>query len=263
MKKGITVAQAARVAAAFHDAGIMVHAYLMYGFPGETIEETVETLERVRQLFAQGLIQSAFWHRFVATAHSPIGLDPTAHGIRITGPSFGGFAENDLTHDDPAGKAPEWLGVGLKAALSSYLRGEGLTADIRQWFDRPVPRPKVPRNWVARVLQEAPVQDDPKAERRFVWIGGSPVSESYGHDRRRVIFPNQTEDVEVRLSSEKAGWLLDLIRSATPTREKRGDGYPSLREVREACPLGGPRGFDALVRSALWRQARRAGLLLV
>src|SRR3989475_5743056 len=152
IEKGVTVAQAARVAAAFQAAGIMVHAYLMYGFPGETIVETVETLERVRQLFAHGLIQSAFWHRFVATAHSPIGWDPTAHGIRITGPSFGGFAENDLTHDDPAGKAPEWLGVGLRAALSSYMCGEGLTAEVRQWFDRPVPRPKVPRSWVARVL---------------------------------------------------------------------------------------------------------------
>jgi radical SAM superfamily enzyme YgiQ (UPF0313 family) len=263
MKKGITVAQAARVAASFQNAGIMVHAYLMYGFPGETIAETVETLERVRQLFAHSLIQSAFWHRFVATAHSPIGLDPTAHSIRITGPSFGGFAENDLAHEDPAGNAPEWVGIGLRAALSSYMRGEGLKADVRQWFARPVLRPKVPRNWVERVLEDTPIHDDPTAERRFVWIGGAPVSESYGHDRRRVILPNQTEDIEVRLSSAKADWLQDFFRSAMPTREKRGDGYPSLKEVREAYPLGGPRGFDALVRSTLWRQARSAGLLLV
>jgi len=143
------------------------------------------------------------------------------------------------------------------------MRGAGVAADVRHWFGRPVPRPKVPRNWVARVLEETPVQDDATAERRFVWIGGAPVSESYGHDRRRVILPHQTEDVEVRLSSEKADWLLDLIRSATPTRERRGEGYPSLREVRETYPLGGPRGFDALVRSTLWQQARTSGLLLV
>src|SRR3989454_893732 len=123
----------------------------------------------------------------VAAAHSPIGLDPAAHGVRITGPSFGGFAENDFAHDDPAGQAPEWLGLGLRAALSSYMRGAGVAADVRHWFGRPVPRPKVPRNWVARVLEETPVQDDATAERRFVWIGGAPVSESYGHDRRRVI----------------------------------------------------------------------------
>src|SRR5438128_882253 len=278
MKKGITVAQAARVAASFQAAHIMVHAYLMYGFPGETLVETVETLERVRQLFAHGLIQSAFWHRFVATAHSPIGLDPAGHGVRITGPSFGGFAENDLAHDDAAGQAPEWLGVGLRAALSSYMRGAGVAADVRHWFGRPVPRPKVPRDWLAKLLAEMRTEDDSACgfrspevtaegrsplERRFVWIGGAPVSESYGHDRRRVILPHQTEDVEVRLSSEKADWLLDLIRSATPTRERRGEGYPLLREVRETYPLGGPRGFDALVRSTLWQQARTSGLLLV
>ena len=79
----------------------LIHAYLMYGFPGETISETVESLERVRQLFAHRFLQSAFWHRFVATAHSPVGLDPAAHGVLIAGPRFGGFAENDLKHHDP------------------------------------------------------------------------------------------------------------------------------------------------------------------
>src|SRR6185436_8933114 len=35
MKKGVTVEQVARVTRAFTDAGVMVHAYLMYGFPTE------------------------------------------------------------------------------------------------------------------------------------------------------------------------------------------------------------------------------------
>src|SRR6185312_5774405 len=45
MKKGVTVAQVARVTRALTDAGIMVHAYLMYGFPTETEQETVDALE--------------------------------------------------------------------------------------------------------------------------------------------------------------------------------------------------------------------------
>src|SRR4029078_12664380 len=83
IKKGVTVEQVARVTRAFTDAGIMVHAYLMYGFPSETTQETVDSLERVRQLFAEGCIQSAFWHRFAATAHSPIGGAPEVYGIRL------------------------------------------------------------------------------------------------------------------------------------------------------------------------------------
>lgn len=267
MKKGITVAQTARVAAAFRRAGILVHAYLMYGFPGETIEETLESLERVRQLFAHGLIQSAFWHRFVATAHSPIGLDPAAHGIRITGPAFGGFAENDLTHADPQGAAPEWLGAGLSRSLSSYMEGEGLKLDVRRWFDgraaRWLKRPRVPADWILRVLAEAPAGDDPKAERRFVWIGGTPVIERDGRADCRVILPGRTEDAELRLPADRAAWLAELIRTATPAREKHGEGYPPLKDVRARYPLGGPRAFDALVHATVWTRARAAGLLLV
>jgi radical SAM superfamily enzyme YgiQ (UPF0313 family) len=263
MKKGITVGQAARVAAAFREAEIMVHAYLMYGLPGETVAETVESLERVRQLFAQDLIQSAFWHRFVATAHSPIGLDPAAHGIRITGLAFGGFAENDLIHEDPVGQAPEWLGEGLRKALYHYMEGEGLTTAVRSWFEHPVPKPKVPRDWAARVLAETSTGDDPTAERRFVWIGGTPVIEPSGRNHRRVILPTRVEDVEVRMPPDKADWLVGLIRTATPARDKRGESYPALKEVRALYPFGGPWGFDALLRSQPWRQARTAGLLLV
>src|SRR5207245_4159901 len=97
MKKGITVFDTARVSAAFRGAGILVHAYLMYGLPGETIAETIESHERVRQLFAHGLIPSAFWHKFTATAHSPIGLRPADHGMRITGPVLAGVAGTDST----------------------------------------------------------------------------------------------------------------------------------------------------------------------
>src|SRR5256886_16375496 len=85
MQKGVTVEQVARVTRAFSDAGIMVHAYLMYGFPTETAQDTIDALERVRQLFAAGCIQSAYWHRFAATAHSPIGLHPEGYGITQIG----------------------------------------------------------------------------------------------------------------------------------------------------------------------------------
>jgi radical SAM superfamily enzyme YgiQ (UPF0313 family) len=274
MKKGITVAQTARVAAAFRGAGILVHAYLMYGLPGETVAETVDALERVRQLFAKGLLQSAFWHRFVATAHSPIGLDPAAHGIRITGPSFGGFAENDLAHDDRKGRAPAWLGAGLKQAVLAYMEGEGLARDVRRWFERSVPRSAVPNNWASRAMRS---MDDGRArgfrspevsaegrsgslDRKLVWIGGIPVVESARSGLCRVILPSLDDDAEVRLASEQAAWLVELLRSATPARGAR---YPVLKDVRAQYPAGGSKGFDSLLRSAAWKQARSVGLLLV
>jgi hypothetical protein len=135
MRKGVTVEQVARVTRAFTDAGIMVHAYLMYGFPTETVQDTIDALDRVRQLFAAGCIQSAYWHRFAATAHSPIGLHPKQYGITLRPPPNITFAHNDLEFDDPVGADHDMLGSGLRKALYSYMHGVGLDEDVRMWFE--------------------------------------------------------------------------------------------------------------------------------
>ncbi|MFO1503302.1 MAG: radical SAM protein [Steroidobacteraceae bacterium] len=153
MKKGVTVEQVARVTRAFTEAGILVHAYLMYGFPTETTQETVDALERVRQLFAAGCIHSAYWHRFSATAHSPIGLDPAAYGITLKPPPVITFAHNDLPFEDPVGTDHDLLGAGLRKALYNYMHGVGLDLDVREWFEgSKVPRTTVPRTLVEHAL---------------------------------------------------------------------------------------------------------------
>jgi hypothetical protein len=147
MQKGVTVEQVARVTRAFTNAGVMVHAYLMYGFPTETVQDTVDALERVRQLFAAGCIQSAYWHRFSATAHSPIGLNPERYGITLKPPPHVTFAHNDLAFDDPVGADHELLGVGLRKALYNYMHGAGLDTDVRAWFE---PHPRAARRGARR-----------------------------------------------------------------------------------------------------------------
>ncbi len=154
MKKGVTVEQVARVTRAFTDAGIMVHAYLMYGFPTETVQETIDALERVRQLFVEGCIQSAFWHRFAATAHSPIGLDPKLFGIKLRRTRAATFAHNEVPFEDPTGVDHDALGVGLRAALYNYMHGVGLDRDPRQFFGDTVPRPKVAKDLIRRALRD-------------------------------------------------------------------------------------------------------------
>tara|TARA_B110000305_G_scaffold75332_1_gene84519 strand:- start:3492 stop:5180 length:1689 start_codon:yes stop_codon:yes gene_type:complete len=135
MKKGVDIAQVARVTHAFSQNGIMTHAYLMYGFPTQTSQETIDSLEVVRQLFENKCIQSAFWHLFTATTHSPIGKDPESFGIEITGPEFHGFAENDLIHIDPTGASHDDFTTGLNTALDSYLNNINFDTPIQDWFD--------------------------------------------------------------------------------------------------------------------------------
>jgi Radical SAM superfamily len=152
MQKGVSVEQVARVTKAFSDAGILVHAYLMYGFPTQTLQDTVDALETVRQLFAAGCIQSGFWHRFACTVHSPVGRHPERYGVTLRPLPPGAFAKNDVGFDDPTGTDHERLGAGLRKALYNYMHGIGLDEDVRAWFDHPVPKAKVPRQRIAKAL---------------------------------------------------------------------------------------------------------------
>ena len=262
MKKGITVDQTARVAAAFRHAGILVHAYLMYGLPGETIADTVDSLERVRQLFANNLLQSAFWHRFTATAHSPVGLNPAAEGITILGPTFEGFAENDLRHADPSASCPSWLGEGLRTAILNYIEQAGLTVPVQQWFPQAVQPPRVPKTWLTRALADV-VPEPLTAERRCVWIGGHPVIAGQGTMRTKIILPTRMEDFSISVSSDQAAWLVDLLQNASPSPNRTGRDYPRFAEARERFPRTGARGFDRFAKTAAWHNTRQAGLLLV
>ena len=161
MKKGVTVEQVARVTRAFTDAGVMVHAYLMYGFPTETAQDTVDALERVRQLFVEGCIQSAFWHRFTATTHAPIGKQPELYGITLNKAPVSTFAKNDLAFEDPTNCDHDFFAEGLRRAIYNYMHGLGLESDVRSWFASRVPSKKrvvvpsttVPVDLIARALR--------------------------------------------------------------------------------------------------------------
>ncbi|AOX99609.1 radical SAM protein [Jeongeupia sp. USM3] len=152
MKKGVSVDQVARVTAAFTDAGILVHAYLMYGFPTQTVQDTVDALEYVRQLFEHGCIQSGFFHRFACTVHSPVGQNPEEYGVTLEPLPPGGFAKNDVGFVDPTGVDHDELGRALNKALYNYMHGIGLDMDVRRWFDVQVPRPTVARRFIERAL---------------------------------------------------------------------------------------------------------------
>ena len=155
MKKGVTVEQVARVTKGFSDAGILVHAYLMYGFPTQTVQETVDALEYVRQLFENGCIQSGFFHRFTCTVHSPVGKNPEEYGITLIPLPPVSFAKNDIAFNDPSGIDHDALGLGLKKAIYNFMHGVGLEQEVHTWFDEcgmSIPKSKVARNKIVQCL---------------------------------------------------------------------------------------------------------------
>ncbi len=154
MKKGVSVEQVARVTKAFSDADILVHSYLMYGFPTQTEQETIDALEMVRQMMEQGCFQSAFWHRFAATIHSPIGVNPEEFGITLAERPDILFAENDVDFTDPTGTNHEMLGEGLRKALYNYMHGIGFDQPMAFWFGEPVTPTLVKKTLISRAIND-------------------------------------------------------------------------------------------------------------
>lgn len=154
MKKGVSVEQVARVTRAFSDAGVLVHAYLMYGFPTQTVQDTVDALEYVRQLFEEDCIQSGFFHRFTCTVHSPVGKNPKEYGVELIPLQEVSFAKNDIGFIDPTGVDHDSLGVAINKALYNFMHGVCLDEDIRSWFEQRVPKSRVARNFIAQALNK-------------------------------------------------------------------------------------------------------------
>ncbi|MGE5451169.1 MAG: B12-binding domain-containing radical SAM protein [Acidobacteriota bacterium] len=152
MKKGVSVEQVAKVTRSFTEAGVLVHAYLMYGFPTQTVQDTVDALEYVRQLFENGCIQSGFFHRFACTVHSPVGRNPEEYGVTLQPLPPVSFAKNDVAFVDPTGVDHDAMGAALKKAIYNFMHGVGLESDVRSWFNVRVPRPTVPKQRIAQAL---------------------------------------------------------------------------------------------------------------
>ena len=154
MKKGVSVEQVAKVTQSFTEAGVLVHAYLMYGFPTQTVQDTVDALEYVRQLFDNGCIQSGFFHRFACTVHSPVGKNPEEFGVTLEQLPEISFATNDVGFIDPTGVDHDELGQALNKALYNYMHGIGLDDDVRVWFNGKVPRTTIHKHRLAKALQQ-------------------------------------------------------------------------------------------------------------
>ncbi|WP_227699213.1 B12-binding domain-containing radical SAM protein [Spirosoma radiotolerans] len=270
MKKGVTVAQVARVAEAFTQAGIMVHAYLMYGFPTQTMQETIDSLEMVRQLFMNGIVQSGFWHRFAMTAHSPVGVDPASFDVMRLGPTitpdrFAVFADNDLEHSDPTGADHDLFAEGLRKSLFNYMHDVGFDLPLQKWFTFKVPTTSIPPRYIEKAISQNP-EKDPRPNAFVIWPGHLPSLDVFELQQGR----NLVEMAELEFYSKQGQWLLEAPVSVgywlmdTLPRLLIGQHEPcSLAELKanfDRCELG---NFDAFTRSAVWGKLREQGLLIV
>lgn len=264
IKKGVTVEQVAIVTRNFTEAGIMVHAYLMYGYPTQTIQETIDSLEMVRQLFELGVLQSGFWHQFAMTAHSPVGMFPEEFGV-IPEINDITFANNDVQFKDKTGIHHDKFSFGLKKSLFNYMHGICFDYPLQDWFDFKIPRTTVKPDFIYNCIEKE-VAFTVKPNAKIVWIGGKPLTESFTKSKKgnswemmKMQFHDKREVFEITVDKEKGMWLLNLLAKIEVKNEKR---Y-TFNEIKSDYETSDLEDFELFWYSKSVNTLRDFGLLIL
>lgn len=224
IQKGVTVEQVAQVTRNFTEAGVMVHAYLMYGYPTQNVQETVDSLEMVRQMFEMGILQSGFWHQFAMTAHSPVGMFPQEFGVipeqnQIT------FANNDIQFKDKTGINHDQFSFGLKKSLFNFMHGICFDYELQEWFDFKIPDTTVSPDFINDALANE-VNFTTKPSAKIVWIGGKPITKLLTKSKKgntwemmQLTFHNKQNTIEITVDKDKGAWLVKTIDEISVSNE--------------------------------------------
>ncbi|THF51418.1 radical SAM protein [Flavobacterium supellecticarium] len=265
IQKGVTVAQVARVNRNFTEAGIMVHAYLMYGFPTQTAQETIDSLEMVRQLFELGILQSGFWHQFAMTAHSPVGMYPEKFGVLKETEAIGTFANNDIVHIDKTGTNHDKFSFGLKKSLFNYMHGICFDYPLQDWFDFKVPRTKVSPDYIYNALQDADTFTV-KPTAKIVWTGGKPVVSYFTKNKKgrqfemaSLTFHDKKESFAIQVNKDDADWLTAVLPKISVTQNK----ILTFNEVKADYEAADREDFELFWYSKPINTLRSSGLLVL
>jgi hypothetical protein len=264
IKKGVTVEQVAKVTRNFTEAGIMVHAYLMYGYPTQTIQETIDSLEMVRQMFELGILQSGFWHQFAMTAHSPVGMNPEEFGVtpqlnEIT------FANNDIQFKDKTGINHDKFSFGLKKSLFNYMHGICFDYPLQDWFDFKIPNTKIDPDFIYNCLHEENTFNT-KPNAKVVWVGGKPSAELFTKSKKgnswemmKLTFHDKRETFDITVDKDKGEWLQLFLDKVAVTADKRSN----FNEIKTDFENNGFDDFELFWYSKPMQTLRESNLLVL
>ena len=183
INKGTDIASITRACCAFKEAGILVHAYMIYGFWNDSPQTIIDSMETLRQFFEAGLLDSAFWHKFVLTRNSTVYNQWQKAGtldLVSSEEASSAFARNNL-HFKGEEKFNKF-GAPLETALNCWMHGDRLDQHVQKWFDFQVPKPTVNRTFINSFIEEYEEKNrqraatlNEKSVTNIWWLGGTPV----------------------------------------------------------------------------------------
>lgn len=252
--KGFSLKECVKTCSNFTKAHILVHAYLIYGLPGETIFDTIRSLETIRQMFAAGSLNSAYYHRFSLTIYSRYYDKISDSGLSLIDDKLKDFANNDV--DFSYNKFYDFSAVeeGINKAIFNFNYGNLIDADITEWFDYPIKKLNIDKNFVKNIAQT----NDFLSKGAALWIGERPslrknkkssILEISGN---RPAFKYEAPDNLIR-------WLYDVIISAVP----ENFGNFRIEDLSESFPNDAGECYEDFLKNELWLDLRKAGLLIL
>ena len=261
MNKGVTLFGAANACDAFTTAGIMVHAYLMYGFPSQTEQETIDSLEVVRQFFALGLIQSAFWHRFAMTVHSPVGCNPARYGVARVSNQLNPFSNNEAPFSDSVPTDHDQFGEGLRVATYNFMHGVGFDKKKFSWFGAKMMNSTYPSTLIESSLVTRK-DDDIAGNSRVIWLGDG-VSQSLrklktGKEELVLTCYFGAETKEVITDQKQIRFAFSLVEKAN----LKNNPF-SFEEAQKTFSEITDTSSEKMIKSAVWKALRKTGLVIV
>lgn len=184
VNKGTDMENIVNACCAFKEAGILIHSYMIFGFWSQSVQDLIDSMETLRQLFGAGLLDSAFWHKFTLTLHSTVyeeykkGKYPE---LKILPQKKTQFAKNDL-HFEGEEKS-EKFSAPLNAALELWMHGEKLSKPVESYFPFKMPKPSIAKDYIASLIAKYEENRDRKfhkipeqgSKEKFVWLGGVPL----------------------------------------------------------------------------------------
>ena len=250
---GVTIEQATLAMRNFSSAGIMVHTYLMYGLPTQTLQESVDAAEVVRQMFRAELIGSAFWHRYAMTVHSRSGQEPEAFGVRRKDRLPNPFANNEVPFAENRGYSLDMVGEALNLSLANWLVGSGLDKPVHKWFGSKVPATTV----IPSLITDHLIKPDGcriyNDKARIVWVGGTPELTEEG-----VLIHTPSATKEVKFPEAEAEFIYAVMEQTSDLTEEY-----TFEDIRTLWEEHFDKPFIEFYSSKKWDIVRKHGLLQI
>lgn len=223
VNKGTDMENIVNACCAFKEAGILIHSYMIFGFWSQSVQDLIDSMETLRQLFGAGLLDSAFWHKFTLTLHSTVyeeykkGKYPE---LKILPQKKTQFAKNDL-HFEGEEKS-EKFSAPLNAALELWMHGEKLSKPVESYFPFKMPKPSIAKDYIASLIAKYEENRDRKfhkipeqgSKEKLVWLGGVPLLlDSSDKSKMQICWSYMGELLYADIEKSKAHEVVNILET--------------------------------------------------